>query len=578
MDAPVAKKTFTNDASRIQYHLIEVIRVLRTKEFESHTTAYTNRIKLLDALEAYTHRKVFPSNHYHSVRTPYFIDNYDVHCAVGYLMQYSGYESLARQIQREHNYDYLADIHTPGISKWADDHGFSIDELKWIQPAYNPESILKTLGTGSNAPIHNMDYNPATKQLLITGQFNEINDKACHQVAVYKAGDFTCSGGGLVGTVKSAKWYNNEIVAVGDFMDNNVNYPLAILTQGNWKYYQIPDRTTAVSHEVFVNPALNQLEIVTSRSSMPGVNEVWLLDRATEKWSNKAWVNGKINVIYDCYYGRFYGGQFDSIHVNIPNKKTFASRNLAQYQTQGGEHWTSANSLDVSENVLKLKMIDNKLVVAGECSLVQGIGTPCLSIYDGLVYREYLNREHFTSFKDSGVNWISDIEVAPRGEIILVGNFTNQIFGLGVSGLGAALYDTSRKELTAIADFDKPANSVVITEDGLIIGGDFRKNTDEKHSTIDLQHIAVTTVFTSVEELDKDATLLYPNPVSNELSLMGYENIHLMYNVVDISGKRILAGNTHNGIISGLDQLVPGQYVLNVIMKSGEANYRFVKE
>jgi hypothetical protein len=76
----------------------------------------------------------------------------------------------------------------------------------------------------------------------------------------------------------------------------------------------------------------------------------------------------------------------------------------------------------------------------------------------------------------------------------------------------------------------------------------------------------------------KDTHLLYPNPVKNELKLMGYEDIHVVYNVVDVTGKQVLAGNTRNGVITELDQLIPGQYVLNVILKSGEANYRFVKE
>jgi hypothetical protein len=54
------------------------------------------------------------------------------------MMISTGHRSLAEQISRENNYAYLEDMHYPEIEKWAEDFGFTLKELMWVQPNYGP--------------------------------------------------------------------------------------------------------------------------------------------------------------------------------------------------------------------------------------------------------------------------------------------------------------------------------------------------------------------------------------------------------------------------------------------------------
>jgi Secretion system C-terminal sorting domain len=43
---------------------------------------------------------------------------------------------LAQEISLENNYAYIAEIESPALVAWAETYGFTLDELKWIQPTY----------------------------------------------------------------------------------------------------------------------------------------------------------------------------------------------------------------------------------------------------------------------------------------------------------------------------------------------------------------------------------------------------------------------------------------------------------
>jgi hypothetical protein len=134
---PKGKTSFKTDEDRIELHLKLVCNYL-IKNTSNHLSKQQvkERYRLILSLLDYANKKEFPINLYHKNRQPYFIDHRGVHCAVGYLMQQSGNEKLAQQIKQEHNFDYIKDIKTPGVAEWATQYGFTINELKWIQPGY----------------------------------------------------------------------------------------------------------------------------------------------------------------------------------------------------------------------------------------------------------------------------------------------------------------------------------------------------------------------------------------------------------------------------------------------------------
>ena len=97
--APNLLVDFQNDIERISYHINLVEQELRTNIPTGISgNALKNRLALLKELDKYGDDMIFPTNLYHSERTPYFIDDFGVHCAVGFLIMKSGRSDLSNKI------------------------------------------------------------------------------------------------------------------------------------------------------------------------------------------------------------------------------------------------------------------------------------------------------------------------------------------------------------------------------------------------------------------------------------------------------------------------------------------------
>ncbi len=133
---------FATEAARIAEHLHNVAdRLAKRTPISLDEETYKRRRELLDTLHVYADRGRFPLNLTVPGRTPVFIDEKGTACAVGQLMIGSGHEALAERIRQEMNLAYIHDIALPEVAVWARDHGFTIDELAWIQPTYHFERI-----------------------------------------------------------------------------------------------------------------------------------------------------------------------------------------------------------------------------------------------------------------------------------------------------------------------------------------------------------------------------------------------------------------------------------------------------
>lgn len=129
----------STDQEMIKMHLTLVENTLRNKDI-SHLTPdqKEKRMQGLAILHNYCKRGVFPVNLYHSERTPYFIDYLGTACAVGQIVIETGFGDFAEQIKNENNYGYIFDLENkyPLLTEWAYTHGFTMEELAWIQPTY----------------------------------------------------------------------------------------------------------------------------------------------------------------------------------------------------------------------------------------------------------------------------------------------------------------------------------------------------------------------------------------------------------------------------------------------------------
>lgn len=91
----------------------------------------------LKALHEYARAGVFPTNTRHpDRRQPYFIDDYDVPCAVAHIMIESGHAELAQDIRITQNTLWLDEMRGENLIAWVEQSGFTLNELRLIQPSY----------------------------------------------------------------------------------------------------------------------------------------------------------------------------------------------------------------------------------------------------------------------------------------------------------------------------------------------------------------------------------------------------------------------------------------------------------
>lgn len=147
-----------NEQELIQFHLQETEKLLRKRNTD-HLSASLKKSREanLNTLHTYWQNGVFPVNDKYLDRQPYFIDKYNTYCAVGYLMQQSGADEMAKDINRRQNYSYLSDISHPNLMKWVAASGLSFDELALIQPGYGgewPAAITEMHYTNAGADVN----------------------------------------------------------------------------------------------------------------------------------------------------------------------------------------------------------------------------------------------------------------------------------------------------------------------------------------------------------------------------------------------------------------------------------------
>jgi hypothetical protein len=137
--APVGEaRHFNSDKEYIQAHLTCVLAILQSNPVDQlNAKQYNSRLHLIEVLDAYRLAGNFPMNYHRLERIPVFIDENQTHCAVGYLLQQTGCEEMALRISAKNNYAWLKDIDDPEFFEWQIASGFSLEELKLIQGAYD---------------------------------------------------------------------------------------------------------------------------------------------------------------------------------------------------------------------------------------------------------------------------------------------------------------------------------------------------------------------------------------------------------------------------------------------------------
>ncbi|MCB0514857.1 MAG: T9SS type A sorting domain-containing protein [Chitinophagales bacterium] len=165
------------DTDWIQWHLLQVEESLRQNPPQQLSASQmTHRLQCLDYLHNYALAKTFPINTYHKHgRQPYFKDIYGTNCAVGQLIVDSGFGDFAQYVAATNNYAYIEEMDYPQLYAWADDYGFTLNELKWIQPSYYPSVLVESTVQNASCQQSNgsisVSVSPAWTQLPPSGSF-----------------------------------------------------------------------------------------------------------------------------------------------------------------------------------------------------------------------------------------------------------------------------------------------------------------------------------------------------------------------------------------------------------------------
>ena len=129
---------FPSERVYIQAHLTTVLSILRSNPTDDLSTSQlSSRNHLIAVLNDYRIEGRFPINYYRNERIPVFIDEHNTHCAVGFLLQETGFDFLANEISRADNYVWVKDITDTRVIDWQEMSGFTLEELKIIQGAYD---------------------------------------------------------------------------------------------------------------------------------------------------------------------------------------------------------------------------------------------------------------------------------------------------------------------------------------------------------------------------------------------------------------------------------------------------------
>jgi len=174
------KVLYVNEAERIADHLLSVAAILEKRDVTSLSNLQIhNRAHAIALLRAYAKTGKFPFNAHHDTRTPYFVDELETHCAVGHLMQKTGLAEAVKTIRTETNYGYvLEELSTYFvISQWGEAHGFTNEELAWIQPGYSSLSF-GARAFGNNLGVSGGDIFAGVSDqtgVYLGGSFSEVD-------------------------------------------------------------------------------------------------------------------------------------------------------------------------------------------------------------------------------------------------------------------------------------------------------------------------------------------------------------------------------------------------------------------
>lgn len=543
---------FTTEAQRIATHLHLVAAYLRNHGQDGiPPVALAMRTKLLRDLDAYADRGSFPQNEVLPYRNPVFIDPYGTACAVGQLMIESGHRALAQDISRTMNLAYVKDMQRPDVLEWAVEHGFTENELAWIQPGYPPSISWAPLAGGTNGTVSVL-LNLDNGLVLVAGNFTQAGGVPMQQVALTNGFSFMPLGTGVSGNITCAAAIGEDIYVGGSGLGGSND--LAHWDGNHWSYTTVFQGKFPQIFALHVH--IGTLYAAGETQGFAGADELVAMLQGGS-WS---FLPGNFNAPVACLGSLgsqlVAGGQFTSLSSgggSVP------AAHVAAYNT--GTWAQVGDGLDAQ--VLCLASDGNTLYAGGP-------------LYENLVPRFGLARinpgaaqwqplmPNLASYAlgQLGPNGVRTI-LSGQGPIFIGGAFS-LMMGT-VDGSGLARFDGGPDALVPFAAFNGPVNAVaynnIIDGSGLIAGGSFTMNIND---TVPFLAEAMFGMGIGAPP-HAPALVLSPNPASDVLQVDVGEGNRGLVQVTDALGKVVLSyWMTGRTCTLDVSRLAAGTYIVRL--------------
>ncbi len=545
-----------NENSAIQLHLRLVVKTLSNRTSANLNIEQTkNRNTLLKELKTYADCGSFPVNHFKPYRTPVFIDDAGTHCAVGYLMMKSGHDALAQEINNKQRFAYVYEIKVNGVAEWADEFGFTIDELAWIQPAYPPTMPTYTMKEGLNGRVNCM-VSDAQGQIYAGGKFTQaVNGVSCNNIALWYSGyagwDWADVNSGVNGEVHSLLFHNNKLYAGGNFtIAGSVsvqNIAVYDIISGQWSAMGSLD-STVLSLAVYNN-------------------EIYAAGRFTgyvSKWTGTEWEALNPTFLYGSeartleVFGNqlIVGGDFELATGALRRNVVGYNGTYFNWEITFEGTPTPVNDFAIYKNHLY-----------AVCDFISSTDTCALAVLDDNGWEKIMSITGSMDNFLTGDNF-KTIQAYQQG-LIIGGSFSMYTLMTWGSHLMQAM-DLQPEDLNSLNSFsviplaalDSSVNSICKENDQYYFGGDFNFNNNEP-----LTHVAYFQITdTRINENHQTKSLqLSPNPAKGFVKVVSTNTVsHL--SIYNTYGQLIQYHQQLNSDVIDISELSAGVYFLQAVV------------
>ena len=588
--------SFPSDQFRIQMHLILVEKILRERIVTKLTaTQISNRNHLLDVLKEYAASGVFPKNIYHQNRQPYFVDHLETACAVGHLIQESGATDLVEKIKSENNFAYLAELEKdyPEINAWANENGFSTEELAWIQPGYPPAAQSYSEvgnGGGVEGKINVMKTSSDGNLLIMAGDFSEVDGVAANSVIGWDGENWQTFGDGVAGeihaiaTQSQGKFYiGGNFILNGNEAFSNIAFWNGTSWEGiqegemNGTVYTLLNYGGLIAGGDFQNVDNQPIKYLAKLSS--GTNPEWnnharrlISGTITYEYIDDAFaVDGPVRSLQNIDGHILIGGDFSETAPDISNSNvnSFSTKNLCYWYSND---WETGFD-DAPESVeTTFHGSDGKIYTGGSLEHENDLGIFNAgfweyNMFEQIGYDEGENRVHGFIEHNGTIYSYGDIQpffsmVWSKGFVAVGGDF-----GSGWGGLGAL--------------FDKSVRAAEVFQEEIYFAGDFTSilfsSTNSEFNGLAKSPFLGET--NSVEEGVFEKNKIQIFNAENQLNIR-YENLgkNTTLNLFNLQGQLLRSINLPQGshdLEVGLSSWPGGMYVYQVVNEEGKQAGKF---